>query len=62
MVAPQRFAVSDMGDAIITTSAATGLDPAHYGADADVLDAARGADDCLAVGEEQLRGPVLLRN
>ncbi|WP_432135382.1 MULTISPECIES: cytochrome P450 family protein [unclassified Streptomyces] len=56
---PLRFAVSDLmvgdvtipaGDAIITTYAAAGLDPAHYGADADVFDAARGADDHLAFG------------
>ncbi|MFE0515791.1 cytochrome P450 [Streptomyces sp. NPDC058964] len=56
---PLRFAVSDLkvggvtvpaGDAIITTYAAAGLDPAHYGADADVFDATRGADDHLAFG------------
>ncbi|MET8247603.1 cytochrome P450 [Streptomyces sp. NPDC005202] len=56
---PLRFAVSDLtvgdvtipaGDAIITTYAAAGLDPAHYGPDADVFDAARGADDHLAFG------------
>jgi cytochrome P450 len=56
---PLRFAVSDLtvgdvtipaGDAIITTYAAAGLDPAHYGADADVFDASRGADDHLAFG------------
>jgi cytochrome P450 len=56
---PLRFAVSDLtvgdvtvpaGDAIITTYAAAGLDPAHYGPDAGVFDAARGADDHLAFG------------
>ncbi|MDN3029118.1 cytochrome P450 [Streptomyces sp. S.PB5] len=56
---PLRFAVSDLtvgevtvpaGDAIITTYAAAGLDPAHYGPDADVFDAGRGADDHLAFG------------
>ncbi|GGR58534.1 cytochrome P450 family protein [Streptomyces aurantiogriseus] len=56
---PLRFAVSDLkvgdvtipaGDAIITTYAAAGLDPAHYGADADAFDATRGADDHLAFG------------
>lgn len=56
---PLRFAVTDLtvggvtvpaGDAIITTFAAAGLDPAHYGQDADVFDAARGADDHLSFG------------
>ncbi|MGW4755144.1 cytochrome P450 family protein [Streptomyces chartreusis] len=56
---PLRFAVSDIevgdvtvaaGDAIITTYAAAGVDPAHYGQDADSFDAARGADDHLAFG------------
>ncbi|MEU6578457.1 cytochrome P450 [Streptomyces sp. NPDC046805] len=56
---PLRFAVSDLkvgdvtvpaGDAIITTYAAAGLDPAHYGGGADDFDAARGADDHLAFG------------
>lgn len=56
---PLRFAVTDLkvadvtvpaGDAIITTYAAAGLDPEHYGADADVFDAARGADDHLSFG------------
>jgi 2-hydroxy-5-methyl-1-naphthoate 7-hydroxylase len=56
---PLRFAVNDIeiggvtieaGDAIITTYAAAGLDPAHYGPDADSFDAARGADDHLAFG------------
>ncbi|QOV33480.1 cytochrome P450 [Streptomyces ferrugineus] len=56
---PLRFAVSDIevgdvtiaaGDAIITTFAAAGVDPAHYGPDADTFDAARGADDHLAFG------------
>ena len=56
---PLRFAVSDIevgdvtvaaGDAIITTYAAAGVDPAHYGPDADSFDASRGADDHLAFG------------
>ncbi|MFI6350125.1 cytochrome P450 [Streptomyces sp. NPDC050560] len=56
---PLRYAVSDLtvgdttipaGDAIITTYAASGLDPAHYGDDAADFDAARGADDHLAFG------------
>ncbi|MCX4767622.1 cytochrome P450 [Streptomyces sp. NBC_01275] len=56
---PLRFAVSDLkvgevtipaGDAIITTYAAAGLDPAHYGPDADVFDATRAAEDHLAFG------------
>lgn len=56
---PLRFAVSDLkvgditvpaGDAIITTYAAAGVDPAHYGPDADVFDAARGADDHMSFG------------
>ncbi|MCH0564238.1 MULTISPECIES: cytochrome P450 [unclassified Streptomyces] len=56
---PLRFAVSDLtvgdvtvpaGDAIITTYAAAGLDPEHYGPGADVFDAARGADDHMAFG------------
>ncbi|MEW2301247.1 cytochrome P450 [Streptomyces sp. NPDC006655] len=56
---PLRFAVSDLtvgdvtiaaGDAIVTTYAAAGLDPAHYGPDAAVFDAARGADDHLSFG------------
>ena len=56
---PLRFAVTDIvvgditipaGDAIITTYAAAGLDPARYGPDADAFDAARGADDHLAFG------------
>ena len=56
---PLRFAVTDVtvdgvtipaGDAIVTTYAAAGLDPAHYGAEADSFDAARGADDHLAFG------------
>lgn len=56
---PLRFAVSDIevgdvtvpaGDAIITTFAAAGLDPVHYGPDADSFDASRGADDHLAFG------------
>ncbi|WP_405576862.1 cytochrome P450 [Streptomyces sp. NBC_01092] len=56
---PLRFAVSDIevgdvtiaaGDAIITTYAAAGVDPAHYGPDADTFDASRGADDHMAFG------------
>ncbi|MGV9451736.1 cytochrome P450 family protein [Streptomyces sp. NPDC003635] len=56
---PLRFAVTDVevagvtipaGDAIITTYAAAGLDPAHYGPDADAFDARRGADDHMAFG------------
>jgi cytochrome P450 len=56
---PLRFAVTDItvdgvtvpaGDAIVTTYAAAGLDPAHYGPDVAVFDAARGADDHLAFG------------
>ncbi|MGV9941583.1 cytochrome P450 family protein [Streptomyces sp. NPDC003401] len=56
---PLRFAVSDLkvgdvtipaGDAIVTTYAAAGVDPAHYGADAEVFDAARRADDHLSFG------------
>ena len=56
---PLRFAVSDIeidgvtipaGDAIVTTYAAAGLDPSHYGATADTFDATRGADDHLAFG------------
>ena len=56
---PLRFAVTDLtvggvtvpaGDAIITTYAAAGVDPAHFGPDADAFDASRGADDHLAFG------------
>ncbi|TXS51786.1 cytochrome P450 [Streptomyces sp. uw30] len=56
---PLRFAVHDIevgdvtiaaGDAIITTYAAAGVDPAHYGPDADTFDASRGADDHMAFG------------
>ncbi|NUS57860.1 MAG: cytochrome P450 [Streptomycetaceae bacterium] len=56
---PLRFAVRDIsvggitipaGDAIITTYAAAGLDPARYGPEADVFDAARGAEDQLSFG------------
>ncbi|MET8446209.1 cytochrome P450 [Streptomyces sp. NPDC005209] len=56
---PLRFAVSDLsvgdvtipaGDAIITTYAAAGLDPEHYGPQAGDFDAARGADDHMAFG------------
>ncbi|UFR06558.1 cytochrome P450 [Streptomyces sp. Go40/10] len=56
---PLRFAVEELtvagvtipaGDAIITTFAAAGLDPAHYGPDAAAFDAARAAEDHLAFG------------
>lgn len=56
---PLRFAVEDLtvgdvtipaGDAIITTYAAAGLDPARYGPDAAVFDASREAEDHLAFG------------
>ncbi len=56
---PLRFAVDDLpvgdvtipaGDAIITTYAAAGLDPARYGEDAAVFDAAREAGEHLAFG------------
>ncbi|MFF7314291.1 cytochrome P450 [Streptomyces sp. NPDC008137] len=56
---PLRFAVTDLtvgditipaGDAILTTYAAAGLDPEHYGADADLFDATRASDDHLAFG------------
>ncbi|MGW7407685.1 cytochrome P450 family protein [Streptomyces sp. NPDC054833] len=56
---PLRFAVGDLkvgdvtipaGDAIITTYAAAGLDPAHYGPEAAVFDASRAADDHLSFG------------
>ncbi|MEW2812658.1 cytochrome P450 [Streptomyces massasporeus] len=56
---PLRFAVTDLtvgevtipaGDAIITTYAAAGLDPEHYGPEADRFDAARTADDHLSFG------------
>ncbi|WP_329019356.1 cytochrome P450 family protein [Streptomyces sp. NBC_01601] len=56
---PLRFAVSDLkvrgvtipaGDAILTTYAAAGLDPAHYGGAAHVFDATRGAGDHMAFG------------
>ncbi|MDQ0988973.1 cytochrome P450 [Streptomyces sp. V3I7] len=56
---PLRFAVSDLkvgdvtvpaGDAIITTYAAAGLDPSHYGENAQRFDAARGVDDHMAFG------------
>ncbi|MGW7259714.1 cytochrome P450 family protein [Streptomyces sp. NPDC054834] len=56
---PLRFAVEDLkvgdvtipaGDAIITTYAAAGQDPAHYGPRADRFDAARAADDHLSFG------------
>ncbi|MEU2336665.1 cytochrome P450 [Streptomyces sp. NPDC013172] len=69
---PLRFAVSDLkvgdvtieaGDAIITTYAAAGLDPAHYGPDAAVFDAARGADDHLSfrIGVHRCIGAPLAR-
>ncbi|MFE2043696.1 cytochrome P450 [Streptomyces sp. NPDC059477] len=56
---PLRYAVTDLkvgdvtipaGDAIITTYAAAGLDPVHYGPGAGVFDAARGAEDHLSFG------------
>ena len=56
---PLRYAVEDItlggvtipaGDAILTTFAAAGLDPDHYGDTADAFDAARSADDHLAFG------------
>ncbi|QTD96250.1 cytochrome P450 family protein [Streptomyces cyanogenus] len=56
---PLRFTVAELtvagvtipaGDAIITTYAAAGLDPGHYGPDAAVFDAARAAEDHLAFG------------
>ncbi|MGV9312898.1 cytochrome P450 family protein [Streptomyces sp. NPDC003691] len=56
---PLRFAVTDLdiagvtipaGDAILTTYAAAGYDPEHYGDDATAFDARRGADDSLAFG------------
>ncbi|MFJ6661811.1 cytochrome P450 [Streptomyces sp. NPDC091377] len=56
---PLRYAVADIevgevtvpaGDAIITTYAAAGLDPARYGPDAAVFDAGRGADEHLSFG------------
>ncbi|MET7616033.1 cytochrome P450 [Streptomyces sp. NPDC005408] len=56
---PLRFAVTDItvdgvtipaGDAIVTTYAAAGLDPAHYGEDSTEFNAARGTDDHLAFG------------
>ncbi|MDF9812231.1 cytochrome P450 [Streptomyces sp. SPB162] len=56
---PLRFAVSDItvgdvtipaGDAIVTTYAASGQDPEHYGPDAAEFDAARKSDDHLAFG------------
>ncbi|MCZ4118286.1 cytochrome P450 family protein [Streptomyces sp. H39-S7] len=56
---PLRFAVSDItigdvtipaGDAIVTTYAASGQDPEHYGSDAAEFDAARKSDDHLAFG------------
>jgi cytochrome P450 len=56
---PLRFAVSDItvdgvvipaGDAILTTYAAAGNDPARYGATAADFDAMRAADDHLSFG------------
>jgi cytochrome P450 len=56
---PLRFAVTDItvdgvtipaGDAIVTTYAAAGYDPGHYGPDSTEFDATRGADDHLAFG------------
>ncbi|MCM2429427.1 cytochrome P450 family protein [Streptomyces sp. RKAG337] len=56
---PLRFAVSDItiegvtipaGDAIVTTFAAAGQDPEHYGPEAAGFDAARKSDDHLAFG------------
>ncbi|MEW2632806.1 cytochrome P450 [Streptomyces sp. NPDC048389] len=56
---PLRFAVSDItvdgvviqaGDAILTTYAAAGNDPARYGATAADFDALRAADDHLSFG------------
>jgi len=56
---PLRFAVCDItvdgvvipaGDAILTTYAAAGNDPARYGATADDFDAMRAADDHLSFG------------
>jgi cytochrome P450 len=56
---PLRFAVSDItvggvtvpaGDAILTTYAAAGNDPARYGEDAAAFDATRAADDHLSFG------------
>ncbi|WP_190122439.1 cytochrome P450 family protein [Streptomyces inusitatus] len=56
---PLRFAVSDItvagvtipaGDAILTTYAAAGLDPEHYGPDASDFDPGRSADDHLSFG------------
>ncbi|MET7850138.1 cytochrome P450 [Streptomyces avermitilis] len=56
---PLRYAVSDItisgvtipaGDAIVSTFAAAGLDPVHYGPTAAEFDAGRAADDHLAFG------------
>jgi cytochrome P450 len=56
---PLRFAVQDIevagvtipaGDAIVTTFAAAGLDPAHYGDSAGEVDVGRAADDHLSFG------------
>lgn len=56
---PLRYAVSDItidgvtipaGDAIVTTFAAAGNDPAQYGSDAAEFDIHRGADEHLSFG------------
>lgn len=56
---PLRFAVTDVtvdgvtipaGDAVLTTYAAAGTDPTHYGETAEAFDAARAADDHMAFG------------
>ncbi|WP_306316842.1 MULTISPECIES: cytochrome P450 [unclassified Streptomyces] len=56
---PLRFAVTDVtvdgvtipaGDAILTTYAASGYDPEHYGPTATEFDATRGADDHMSFG------------
>ncbi|MER5772624.1 cytochrome P450 family protein [Streptomyces sp. NPDC001985] len=69
---PLRFAVSDItvegvtipaGAAILTTFAAAGHDPEHYGPDAGRFDAGRSADDHLAfgVGVHRCMGAPLAR-
>ncbi|MFF3490585.1 cytochrome P450 [Streptomyces sp. NPDC002795] len=56
---PLRFAVTDVtvdgvtipaGDAILTTYAASGYDPEHYGPTADEFDASNAADDHMSFG------------
>ncbi|TXS55636.1 cytochrome P450 family protein [Streptomyces sp. t39] len=56
---PLRFAVTDVtvdgvtipaGDAVLTTYAAAGTDPTHYGETAAAFDATRAADDHMAFG------------